>query len=89
MKSMFEQLITQCKVDQIKLDNMLDWLPKHPSLPMSPSIEQANPCRHLHHWFDAHVKSNPMSLALYSSELSRALTYGELYASTEQKAKSK
>lgn len=50
---------------------------------------QSNLCRHVLQWFDAHAQSNPDCLALYSSELSYSMTYGELYISTEQKAKRK
>lgn len=87
MKVQFDKLIALTKVDQVQLDDMVSWLPRHLSLPATPTTT-ANPHRHLHHWFDAHAQSSPSSVAIHSSELGLSITYGELYASTERKAQS-
>lgn len=92
MKLQFDQLSALSKTDGVMLRDMLGWLPKFPSLPVAhhvQGLQQSNPCRHVHQWFDAHAESNPDSLALHSSELNHSMTYGELYISTEQKAKRK
>ena len=77
------------KIEGIGLDDMLQWLPKYPTLPLasSPALTQRPP-KHVHHWFDAQAESNPTSLALSSTELGTSLTYHDLYLSTEKKARS-
>lgn len=85
MRAQFAKLIELTKIEQVQLDDMARWLPRHPSLPTTPSTS-ANPQRHLHHWFDAHAQSSPSSVAIHSSEMGISLTYGELYASIERKA---
>nr|POF14113.1 hybrid pks-nrps synthetase tas1 [Quercus suber] len=87
MRARFQTMVGLSKVEHVKLDRMLEWLPQYPSLPPSPTAVQSNPHRHIHHFFDAHAQSNPTSLALYSKELQQAITYGDLYASTERQAR--
>lgn len=87
MKAQFDSLAVLSKVEKVQLVDMLGWLPKHPSLPNAPAEPQANPARHVHQWFDAHAECSPDSLALYSSEMGKSMTYGQLHASTEEKAK--
>lgn len=89
MKAQFENLISLSKVDGVQLDDMLDWLPKHPRLPVVPQAPEMRPCKHIHHWFEAHAESHPDTVALYSSEMDMSLTYGDLQKSTDQKARSK
>lgn len=85
MKRQFEELIRLSQVEEVKLNDMLDWLPLYPSLPRAVSD---GPNKHLHHWIDAHALTSPNSVAFSSHELGISVTYGELYASTERKAKS-
>ncbi|KYK57278.1 amino acid adenylation domain protein [Drechmeria coniospora] len=87
MKTQFDEFSAISKVEGATLTEMLPWLPRHANLPMRSPQRPANPLKHVHHWFDAHAESCPDSLALYSSELALSMTYGELYTSTEAKAK--
>ncbi|KAK7432505.1 hypothetical protein QQZ08_001070 [Neonectria magnoliae] len=87
MKSQFDILSAFSKVDGAKLVDMLDWLPRYPSLPIPSAELEGNPLIHVHHWVDAHAESRPEALALLSSELGTSMTYGELYASSEAKSK--
>lgn len=92
MKLQFDQLSALSKTDGVMLRDLLGWLTKFPSQPVAhhvQGLQQSNPCRHVHQWFDAHAEPNSDSLALHSSELNHSMTYGELYISTEQKAKRK
>lgn len=90
MKTQFDSFIQLTKTDQPMLDDMLNWLPQHPSLPSptTTTVPTTNPNRHIHHFFDAHALSNPSSMAIQSHELGISITYGELYASSERKAQS-
>ncbi|KAM4066491.1 AMP-binding enzyme [Hirsutella rhossiliensis] len=87
MKTQFDRMVSLSKVDGAQLAEMLDWLPKHPCLPVAPADPQPNPLCHVHHWFDAHAESNPSSPALHSAEMGKSMTYGELYKSSEDKAR--
>lgn len=69
-----------------KLQDLVDWAPKHACLPTYPTANPVNPCRHVHHLFDAHAETLPDNIALHSAELGSSMTYGQLYVSTEQKA---
>nr|POE79797.1 hybrid pks-nrps synthetase tas1 [Quercus suber] len=86
MKTKFRGICNTSVRDGVKLQDILGWLPQHPSLPTFPTTRPSNPCRHAHHHFDAHAETSPNSLALFSAELGLSLTYGQLYASTEHKA---
>lgn len=89
MKLQFDNLIRLTKTEQPMLDDMLSWLPQHPSLPSPKTLmPTANPNHHLHHFFDAHALSSPSSIAITSNELGISVTYGDLYASSERKARS-
>lgn len=62
MRLQFDQFIAFSKTDHAMLRDMLGWLPKFPSLPVTYNVQvlhQSNPCRHVHQWFDAHAQSNP------------------------------
>ena len=87
MKENFQKMVLSSRVDGTSLDDMLRWLPQHPSLPLTPMAPQPNPLAHIHHWFDAHATSNPNAVALSSSELGQYRTYRALYVSSENKAK--
>ena len=89
MKTQFDNLTVLSKIEKVQLVDMLGWLPRHPSLPNAPAEPQATPVKHVHQWFDAHAECSPDSLALYSKEMGKSMTYGQLYASTEEKAKCK
>lgn len=89
MKTQFDNLIQLTKAEQPMLDDMLNWLPKHPSLPSpATAVPTTNPNCHIHHFFDSHALSSPSSMAIQSNELGISITYGELYAATERKAQS-
>ncbi|KAK7421371.1 hypothetical protein QQX98_002265 [Neonectria punicea] len=87
MKTQFDTLSAFSKVDGTKLVDMLDWLPRYPSLPIPSAELEGSPLIHVHHWVDAHAESHPEALALLSNELGTSMTYGELYASSEAKSK--
>ncbi|KAH8706253.1 hypothetical protein BGZ61DRAFT_493214 [Ilyonectria robusta] len=87
MKTQFDSLCALSKVQGTKLTEMLKWLPEHSNLPKQPTEMQSNPLVHVHHWIDAHAETRPEAMALLSSELGKSMTYGELYASSEEKAK--
>lgn len=87
MKTQFDSLCALSKVEGTKLTEMLEWLPEHSNLPKQPTEMQSNPLVHVHHWIDAHAETRPEALALLSSELGKSMTYSELYASSEEKAR--
>lgn len=87
MKTQFDSLCALSKVQGTKLTEMLKWLPDHSNLPKQPTEIQSNPLVHVHHWIDAHAETRPEAMALLSSELGKSMTYGELYVSSEEKAK--
>ncbi|KAF2733364.1 acetyl-CoA synthetase-like protein [Polyplosphaeria fusca] len=76
--------------DELKILQMLDWVPKIPSLPLrlgetQISSSQGHFQRHVHHWIDAHATSTPGAIAMDNRELNISMTYGELYKSTNEK----
>ncbi|KAM5343580.1 hypothetical protein ACJ41O_012117 [Fusarium nematophilum] len=87
MRNLFSRLYDLSKTDGTDLTSMLGWLPTHPSLPREPSTTPSNPLKHVHHWFDAHAETSPDALALCCAELGILMTYGELYSSSEKKAR--
>lgn len=90
IKSTFERLVSISKQESVKLAQMLDWLPVYPNLPepgMNVEVGEKNPLQHFHQLFDAHAKTRPTALALDCQELGISMTYGELYNSSQQKAK--
>ncbi|WZH48361.1 amino acid adenylation domain protein [Fusarium acuminatum] len=90
IRSTFERLVSISKQESVKLSQMLEWLPVYPNLPEpGMNIEGAdeNPLQHFHHLFDAHAKTRPTALALDCQELGISMTYGELYNSSQHKAK--
>jgi hypothetical protein len=90
MKTQFDSFVQLTKTDQPMLDDMLSWLPQHPSLPSptTTNLPTTNPNRHIHNFFDAHAHSTPTSMAIQTHEKVISITYGELYASSERKAQS-
>lgn len=87
MRSQFESLVELSKSPTTKLTDTLPWIPAHPSVPRPLADEGLDrPRRHVHHWFDAHAKLNPNSIASFSAELKTSVKYGEPYESSEEKA---
>uniref|UniRef100_A0A0C4DIN8 Uncharacterized protein n=1 Tax=Fusarium oxysporum (strain Fo5176) TaxID=660025 RepID=A0A0C4DIN8_FUSOF len=94
IRSTFERLVSLSKQESVKLSEMLEWLPLYPSIP-EPGVDIAraddkamiNPLQHFHHFFDVHAQTRPNALALDFQELGISMTYGELYSSTQLKAK--
>ncbi|KAI7763057.1 hypothetical protein LZL87_011200 [Fusarium oxysporum] len=90
IRSTFERLVSLSKQESVKLFEMLEWLPMYPSVPepgMDINTAAINPLQHFHHFFDAHAQTRPTTLALDCQELGISMTYGELYSSTQLKAK--